>query len=327
MDRVNHNLNTSRRFYPRICTTHAYEDRLTRCDAVRAAGLEICSGGIVGMGEEDDDVVDLAMELGGVAGRGRADQFLSADPRHAAGSCRPLDPRDCLKVLGPVSPGQPPLRAADRRRPRNAPGSLQPLGLYAANSIFVGDYLTTKGQPPEEDFQLIRDLGFEIVVEGDDGQRIPNVSELIEQARQGDAAVPRAAVRALPQLLGLRCAIAGRELAAGEGRCLGPGAGDDAGGVSRLRAISRAARSKNGWRWLKRILAHNAADFVRRYRGAAKRQVGRESAPFAIRPTAAWRRPRAGRPRRHAQPGIPADRRRVAGDRRAGRAAPPTIKR
>ena len=63
VDRVNHNLNSSRRFYPRICSTHAYDDRLATLRAVRAAGMEICSGGIVGMGEEDDDVVDLAMEL------------------------------------------------------------------------------------------------------------------------------------------------------------------------------------------------------------------------------------------------------------------------
>ena len=64
VDRVNHNLNTSRRFYPEICTTHTYDDRLATLQAVRQAGLEICSGGIVGMGEQDTDVVDLAMQLG-----------------------------------------------------------------------------------------------------------------------------------------------------------------------------------------------------------------------------------------------------------------------
>ena len=61
VDRINHNLNTSRRFYPRICTTHSYDDRLDTLRSVRQAGLEICSGGIVGMGEEDADVVDLAL--------------------------------------------------------------------------------------------------------------------------------------------------------------------------------------------------------------------------------------------------------------------------
>jgi biotin synthase len=49
-------------------------------------------------------------------------------------------------------------------------GSLQPLGLYAANSLFVGDYLTTKGQPPQEDYEMIEDLGFEAVVESINGE-------------------------------------------------------------------------------------------------------------------------------------------------------------
>ena len=53
VDRVNHNLNTSRRFYPEICTTHSYDDRVETLRAVRDAGLEVCSGGIIGMGETD----------------------------------------------------------------------------------------------------------------------------------------------------------------------------------------------------------------------------------------------------------------------------------
>jgi biotin synthase-like enzyme len=63
VDRINHNLNTSRRFYARICSTHSYQDRLDTLLAVREAGLEICSGGIVGMGEDDTDVVELALQL------------------------------------------------------------------------------------------------------------------------------------------------------------------------------------------------------------------------------------------------------------------------
>src|SRR5260370_1636255 len=57
---INHNLNTSRRFYPEICTTHTWDDRVRTIENVRAAGLSTCSGGIVGMGETDDDVLDLA---------------------------------------------------------------------------------------------------------------------------------------------------------------------------------------------------------------------------------------------------------------------------
>ena len=57
---INHNLNTSRRFYPEICTTHTWDDRVRTIENVRAAGLLVCSGGIIGMGETDDDVIDLA---------------------------------------------------------------------------------------------------------------------------------------------------------------------------------------------------------------------------------------------------------------------------
>jgi len=63
VDRVNHNLNTSERFYPTICSTHSYNDRLATLRAAREAGLSLCSGGIVVMGEEAADVVDLALKL------------------------------------------------------------------------------------------------------------------------------------------------------------------------------------------------------------------------------------------------------------------------
>src|SRR5678809_235465 len=63
VDRVNHNLNTSEAFHSSICTTHTFQDRLNSIRSARAAGLEICSGGIVGMGEKDEDLIDLAMAL------------------------------------------------------------------------------------------------------------------------------------------------------------------------------------------------------------------------------------------------------------------------
>ncbi len=194
VDRVNHNLNTSRRFYPRICTTHSYQDRLDTLRAVRRAGLEICSGGIVGMGEEDADVVDLALELaalgaeavpinfllpipgiglseGGGSGEGTVAIWRRAGNRpdrlpKGEGEMCSLNPRYCLKVLALMRLANPrcELRIAAGREVHLGP--LQPLGLYPANSIFVGDYLTKKGQPPEEDFAMIRALGFEVVVEG-----------------------------------------------------------------------------------------------------------------------------------------------------------------
>jgi biotin synthase len=171
VDRVNHNLNTSERFYPRICTTHSYKDRLATLEAVRQAGLEICSGGIVGMGEEDADVVELALRLGRLQVEAVPVNFLLPIPGipllEQKGNCPAfrnpkLNPRYCLKVLALFRLANPhcELRIAAGRELHLGP--LQPLGLYAANSIFVGGYLTTPGQPPEEDRRMIEALGFTI---------------------------------------------------------------------------------------------------------------------------------------------------------------------
>ena len=170
VDRVNHNLNTSRRFYPQICTTHTYDDRLETLRAVRAAGLEICSGGIVGMGEEDRDVVELALQLGALKVESLPINFLIPINGTGLASQPKVSPRQCLRVLALFRLANPKseLRMGAGRELRL--GSLQPLGLYAANSLFVGDYLTTKGQPPQEDYQMIEDLGFEAVVESINGE-------------------------------------------------------------------------------------------------------------------------------------------------------------
>jgi biotin synthase len=162
VDRINHNLNTSRRFYPEICTTHNYDDRLATLQAVRQAGLEICSGGIVGMGEQDTDVVDLALQLGELEVEALPINFALPIPGTALEGAPRLNPRYCLKVLALFRLANPrcELRIAAGRELHLGP--LQPLGLYAANSIFVGDYLTAKGQPPEEDYRMIEALGFEV---------------------------------------------------------------------------------------------------------------------------------------------------------------------
>ncbi len=163
VDRVNHNLNTSRRFYPQICSTHAYEDRLATLAAVRAAGLQICSGGIIGMGEDETDVVDLALQLGRLEVEATPINFLLPIHGIAITGTGRLNPRYCLKALCLFRMSNPKceLRIAAGREMHLGP--LQPLGLYAANSIFVGDYLTTEGQPPSEDFRMIQAMGFTAV--------------------------------------------------------------------------------------------------------------------------------------------------------------------
>ena len=120
VDRINHNLNTSQRFYPRICTTHSYQDRLETLRNVRQAGLEICSGGIVGMGEEDADVVELALRLGELRAEAVPVNFLLPIPGMPLEGRRPAQPPLLPEGPGPVPAGQSALRAADRGRPRGA---------------------------------------------------------------------------------------------------------------------------------------------------------------------------------------------------------------
>jgi biotin synthase len=163
VDRVNHNLNTGESYYGDICTTHSFRDRVDTLHAVRDAGIEMCSGGIIGMGERREDIVDMAIALRDLGVQSIPINFLIPIEGTPLGQRSDLNPRFCLKVLAMfrlVNPDRE-LRIAGGREVHLR--SLQPLGLYAANSIFVGDYLTTKGQPADADYDMLRDLGFEIV--------------------------------------------------------------------------------------------------------------------------------------------------------------------
>jgi biotin synthase len=130
--------------------------------------MELCSGGIVGMGEQPKDVVSMAIQLRDLGVESIPVNFLNPIEGTPLAGNTQLTPSYCLKVLAMfrlVNPSRE-LRIAGGREIHLR--SLQPLGLYAANSIFVGDYLTTKGQLPESDYAMIRDMGFEITqsVEG-----------------------------------------------------------------------------------------------------------------------------------------------------------------
>jgi biotin synthase len=159
---VNHNLNTSRRFYPEICSTHTYEERAATVRNVRRAGLRTCCGGIIGMGETDDDVVDLAMELRGLQVDSLPVNFLIPINGTPLADRRELTPERCLRTLCLmrfVNP-QSEIRVAGGREWNL--GWFQALALYPANSIFVEGYLTTPGQAAAAAHQMIADMGFEI---------------------------------------------------------------------------------------------------------------------------------------------------------------------
>jgi len=162
VDRINHNLNSSERFHPDIVSTHTYEDRLSTIRNARAVGLEICSGGIAGMGETDEDVIDLAFALRDVRPDSIPMNFLHPVDGTPMQGRKHLTPHKCLKILCLFRFLHPKteLRVAGGREFNLR--SMQALALYPADSLFVGGYLTTPGMPAAEAWKMIEDLGFEV---------------------------------------------------------------------------------------------------------------------------------------------------------------------
>jgi biotin synthase len=164
VEQLNHNLNTSERFYPEICTTHTYQDRMDTLQAARRAGLNLCSGAIFGQGETDEDIVDVGVALRELEPQSIPVNFLLAIPGtpFEAMDQAQLTPQRCLKILCLMrflNPAQEIRVSAGREAHLR---SLQPLALYPANSVFVSGYLTTPGQAWEETRAMVEDLGFEI---------------------------------------------------------------------------------------------------------------------------------------------------------------------
>jgi biotin synthase len=162
VDRYNHNLNTSEEHHPNITTSHTYEDRVRTVNTIKEAGISPCSGVIVGMKETKQDVINVARALRALDADSIPVNFLHAIDGTPLEGTNELDPRYCLKVLALfryINPSKE-IRISGGREVNLR--SLQPLGLFAANSIFVGDYLTTEGQHHTADHQMLEDLGFEI---------------------------------------------------------------------------------------------------------------------------------------------------------------------
>ena len=167
LDRINHNLNTSKNYYPQICTTHNYEERIKNIKLCQSKGLEICSGGIVGLGESQEDIIRMLFDLKSINPDSVPLNFLipiKGTPFENKGKY--LTPQYFLKVLcltRLLLPNKD-IRMAGGREYRLK--TLQPLALYPANSIFVSGYLTTDGQPADEGIQMIKAMGFDLEVEG-----------------------------------------------------------------------------------------------------------------------------------------------------------------
>ncbi len=174
VDQLNHNLNTSERHYSAITTTHTYQDRMKTLKAARAAGLNLCTGGIVGRGETDDDIIDMLMELRDLNVQSIPIYFLIPIKGTPLQDKNYLTPHQCLRILclaRLLNPKQE-IRVSGGREVHLR--SLQPLALYPANSVFTEGYLTTPGQHWKETLQMIKDMGFEI--ESGDSSPLPQAA-------------------------------------------------------------------------------------------------------------------------------------------------------
>jgi biotin synthase len=161
--RYNHNLEAGPRFFPQICTTHTFEDRVETCRKVIAAGMELCSGGIFGMGETWDDRLDLAFVLRDLDTHEIPCNFLNprpGTPLSAAPLLHPLDALRCVAIFRCVNPAAV-LRYAGGREV--VLRDLQAYGMLAgANGLIVGNYLTTLGRSAEADLAMLADLGMPV---------------------------------------------------------------------------------------------------------------------------------------------------------------------
>jgi biotin synthase len=183
----NHNLNTAESNYGDICSTHSYRDRADTVNKARQGGLSPCSGLIAGMGETDDELVDVAFALRELDPDSVPVNFLIPFEGTPLGGQWALTPQRCLRILAMVRFVCPDaeVRLAGGREIHLR--SLQPLALHIVNSIFLGDYLTSEGQPGGRDLEMIADAGF--TVEGA-GERTlpdhrPDYRDLVRVRRRG----------------------------------------------------------------------------------------------------------------------------------------------
>jgi biotin synthase len=157
--RYNHNLEAARSFFPRICTTHGWQERYDTCLRARAAGMELCSGGIVGMGESFEQRVELAYELASLDPDEVPLNFLNPRPGTPLGERELVDPLEALRAIALFRLVLPrvTLRYAGGREVTLR--ELQSLGLVGGvNALIVGNYLTTLGRSADDDLRMLDDL-------------------------------------------------------------------------------------------------------------------------------------------------------------------------
>ncbi len=161
--RNNHNLEASRDYFEKICTTHKHEDRMNHLEMVRHYGIHPCSGGILGMGETPEDRVKLAFELKSVGAHCVPINILNPRAGTPLGDVKSLEPMEIIRYIAiyrlilPKST----IKIAGGREVNLR--DLQAMAMQAgANGLIIGNYLTTMGRNPAQDIQMLKDLGFKV---------------------------------------------------------------------------------------------------------------------------------------------------------------------
>jgi biotin synthase len=162
--RYNHNLEAARSYFPQVVSTHSYEERWETCQMVRDAGMELCCGGLIGMGESLEQRAELAAELASLDPHEVPLNFLNPRPGTPFGDQEVMSSADALRAIGAFRLAMP------RTILRYAGGRELTLGdlgtrdglLGGINAVIVGNYLTTLGRDADEDLNLLTELGMPI---------------------------------------------------------------------------------------------------------------------------------------------------------------------
>lgn len=162
-DAYNHNLNTAESLYPEICSTHSFDERVSTVQQAKSSGLSPCSGLIVGMGETPEQLVEAIFALRDLGADSIPVNFLMPFDGTPLQGTWNLTPLACLRILAVVRMACPEteLRMAGGREMHLR--SLQSTALEVANSLFLGDYLTSEGQDAKADLAMIADAGFVVL--------------------------------------------------------------------------------------------------------------------------------------------------------------------
>ncbi len=163
LTRFHHNLEAAESYFPSVCTTHTYKDRVEQVKTAKDIGLSTCSGGLFGMGETIEQRVELAFALMGLEVDSVPVNFLMPAAGTALGNIAPIQPAEALKVIALLRILMPEkeIRVCGGRI--TALHDLHPFIFAAgANGMMIGNYLTRSGREPQKDINMLKDLGLEI---------------------------------------------------------------------------------------------------------------------------------------------------------------------